>query len=138
MDSFNKKFKINQLLIATVGAWRVSLRPEQPTVGSLVLSLGRKCTSFSDLTEKEAIDLGRAFKLIESKLNNTFQPQKINYLALMMLDEQVHYHVLPRYQGIVEVGLREMQDSCWPRIHDLKPLNISDSELKIIKALLDE
>lgn len=139
MKEFNKKFRVQELLIAQVGAWNISLRPQQPTVGSLVLSLARKCDSFADLTEVEAVDLGRSFKVIERLFDSTFKPQKINYLALMMVDNQVHYHVLPRYKGPVSVDDQEYHDKCWPVAHDLKPLNqIGDAELGVIYKKLKE
>lgn len=137
MKEFNKKFRVQEFLIAQVGAWNISLRPQQPTIGSLILSLSRKCAAFSELTEQEAIDLGKAFKLIEGMLKNTFNPQKINYLALMMVDNQVHYHVLPRYEGVVKINNTEYKDHCWPVPHDLKPLEgISANVLDIIKEQL--
>lgn len=126
MKEFNKKFRVQELLIAQVGAWNISLRPQQPTIGSLILSLSRKCAAFSELTEQEAIDLGKAFKLIEGMLKNTFNPQKINYLALMMVDNQVHYHVLPRYENVIEINDKAFSDKCWPVAHDLKPLTELD------------
>lgn|SRR5690625_692883 len=139
MKEFNKKFRVQELLIAQVGAWNISLRPQQPTIGSLILSLGRKCAAFSELTEQEAIDLGKAFKQIESMLKNTFNPQKINYLALMMVDNQVHYHVLPRYEGVVKIDDTEYKDHCWPVAHDLKPLeSINEQELLKIQSVLVE
>ena len=33
----------------------------------------------------------------------TFDHQKINYLALMMVDPHVHFHVIPRYSGSREL-----------------------------------
>lgn len=139
MEEFNKKFCVQELLIAQVGTWNISLRPQQPTIGSLILSLGRKCIAFSELTEQEAIDLGKAFKRIESILKNKFKPQQVNYLALMMVDNQVHYHVLPRYEGVVKINNTEYKDHCWPVAHDLIPLeNIADHELELIKKLLKD
>lgn len=139
MKEFRNKFRIDELMIAQVGAWNISLRPKQPTIGSLILSLSRECESFSELTELEAIDLGKAFKLIEEMLRNTFNPQKINYLALMMVDNQVHYHVLPRYENSVNIKDKEYKDLCWPVAHDLRPLeNITDHELEFIKKYLKD
>jgi len=36
---------------------------------------------------------------IESALGSFVQYQKLNYLMLMMVDPQVHFHVIPRYEG---------------------------------------
>ena len=123
MEKFNQKFRVEELLIGRVGAWNISLRPQQPTIGSLILSLSRKCPSFSELTEQEAIELGQSFKEIEKLLGRAFSPQKINYLALMMVDNQVHYHVLPRYAAPIVVDGVEYEDKCWPMPHNLEPID---------------
>lgn len=136
MEAFNKKFKIDELLITQVGNWKISLRPKQPTIGSLVLSLARPCPAFSDLTEDEAKDLGKAFKIIEKLYLSTFKPQKINYLALMMVDEQVHYHVLPRYKHNVEFDGKQYEDACWPVAHDLKSKDLPESALSQIHSYM--
>lgn len=119
MQEFNKKFQIDELLIDQIGNWKISLRPEQPTIGSMVLSLARPCPVFSKLTEEESKDLGKAFKVIERLYLITFKPQKVNYLALMMVDEQVHYHVLPRYENSVEFDGNLCVDQWWPKPVDL-------------------
>src|SRR5690554_4574115 len=98
MKEFREKFKIESLEIKQVGSWIISLRPKQVTLGSMILSLDRKCPHFSELTAEEGEELSEAFKMLEDLLRSTFSPDKINYLALMMLDEQVHFHVIPRYK----------------------------------------
>ena len=47
---------------------------------------------------------------IERALRATFDHQKINYLALMMVDPHVHFHVIPRYSGS-----REFEGSTFAR-----------------------
>src|SRR5690554_7574738 len=65
---------------------------------------------------------------------NTFNPPKINYLALMMVDNQVHYHVLPRYEGVVKINNTEYKDHCWPVAHDLKPLERSEEHTSELQS----
>lgn len=114
MDEFMKKFKIEELLLAKVGAWNVSLRPEQVTLGSIILSLDRPCPTLAGITSKEGEELSEAFEVIEQLFRNTFKPNKLNYLALMMVDHQVHFHVIPRYESSVLFENVEFQDVSWP------------------------
>jgi len=129
MKDFNEKFQIEKLLIKQIGNWKISLRPKQVTLGSLILSLDRLCPTFSDLTEVEGRDLILAFREIELLFQKTFTPQKVNYLALMMVDEQVHYHVIPRYETDVVWNELVFKDKDWPK----PPSILSTLELDEIK-----
>lgn len=122
MDAFIEKFKIKELLIVKVGCWNISLRPAQITLGSLVLSLDRPCREMSGLTEDESRDLGQAFKVIQEILTKAFKPDKINYLALMMVDHQVHFHVIPRYESERPFEGISYVDKDWP-----KPPNVLEA-----------
>lgn len=131
-ESFIEKFKLEQLLIFRVGSWIISLRPQQPTIGSMVLTLDRSCEHLGELSEDEAKDLGTAYHEIEKLLDKTFKPDRINYLALMMVDNQVHFHVIPRYGKAVEINGMEYQDKNWPGPPSLDPLEIESSTLDAI------
>ena len=129
-ESFSKKFRLEEFALKTVGgSWIISLRPQQITLGSLVLTLNRKCPKLSLITENEAKGLGLAFETIESMLANTFKPDKLNYLSLMMLDEQVHFHVIPRYEQKVFFDGSKFVDTDWPKPPSLSPINFDDNKL---------
>jgi|SRR5690606_6430734 diadenosine tetraphosphate (Ap4A) HIT family hydrolase len=119
MDDFKQKFDIDNLTIKRVGPWVISLRPVQVTISSLILSLDRECYDIGDLTDSESQELGRAFKTIKEIYANTFSPDKVNYLLLMMVDKQVHFHVIPRYERDVIFMDRRFRDEHWP-----KPANV--------------
>ena len=97
-SEFISKFRLLDFEIKKVGSWIISLRPQQPTLGACVITLNRECEKLSSLTEKEGLELSLTFKEVERILAATFKPDKINYLALMMVDNQVHFHVIPRYE----------------------------------------
>lgn len=139
LELFKKKFNIEELFIGKIGDWVISLRPEQLTLGSLVLSLNRSCESLGDLTPAESKDLAMAFSTIDDIFLRTFNPDKINYLALMMVDNQVHFHVIPRYKSKVEFNGSLYSDNCWPKAHDLNTvisLSCADSK-KLVEVLSD-
>jgi len=135
-EDFIVKFKLIQLEIKRVGAWIISLRPHQPTLGACVITLNRECEKLSNITEQEGAELTLAFKEIEKILNATFKPDKINYLALMMQDNQVHFHILPRYSNDKFFENQNFIDINWPEQPSLEPIVIDDFLLqKILKKL---
>jgi len=139
MDDFKDKFRIEELQIKKLNYWTVSLRPHQVTIGSLILSLNRKCPHLGDITEKEGQELSEAFKMVEKMLQVTFKPDKINYLALMMIDNHVHFHIIPRYHKLVIFNDQNYKDRDWPRPPLIEyNLNISDATLIEIKKFLVE
>lgn len=94
-----EKFGYPRSLVAEVGAWSVLVRPKQPTLGSLVLVCREEATAFSDLSPQAFSDLGAAIGAIEPCLSAFVKYARINYLMLMMVDPDVHFHVIPRYDG---------------------------------------
>lgn len=132
---FEEKFKIKELTLYESEYWIISLRPQQSTLGSLVLSAKRDCVVLSELTNEETEELSTVFKLIETKLKQTFEYDKINYLALMMIDNHVHFHIIPRYATPKIFCGREYVDKTWPTPPDIL-LNIVDT--KALSNLYDE
>ena len=99
MNETIRKFGYPATLIAQFDHWVVLLRPAQPTLGALVLAAKSDATAFGDLAAEAHAELAIATKAIESALAQAVGYAKINYLMLMMVDPQVHFHVLPRYEG---------------------------------------
>ena len=73
-----------------------------------------------EVTSPQAFaELARVTSDIESSLS-AFRPfQKINYLMLMMVDKDVHFHVLPRYEEVQEFRGQAFPDPGWPAVPDL-------------------
>lgn len=136
--SFQDKFGLPHNLVWSSGHWHVSVRPKQPTVGSLVLSLQRPCERLAEITGEEAADLSAAFAAIERALGAAYSPDKVNYLALMMVDPHVHFHVLPRYADERTVRGHAHRDAAWPGPPDLAPLPLSSEDLAEVKQVLTE
>ena len=95
--------------------WSVLVRPEQVTAGSLVLCARSEATRFGALPAPAYAELGRATADIETALAAAVDFEKINYLMLMMVDPQVHFHVVPRYGGARTVCGLTIEDTGWPR-----------------------
>jgi diadenosine tetraphosphate (Ap4A) HIT family hydrolase len=113
------KFGYPASLVAQYRHWIVLLRPDQPTLGSLVLAGTGEERRFSDLPAGAFAELGEAVGDIERALEATVRPQKLNYLMLMMVDPHVHWHVVPRYEGRREAFGLGIDDSGWPKMPQL-------------------
>lgn len=131
---FQEKFRTNDLKIYETDYWIWSLRPGQCTVGASILSLKRYTERLSDITEKESTDYVNIIKVIENTLHEVFSYDKINYLMLMMVDAQTHYHVVPRYSKEIKFKGIKWVDKGWPALPILTA-NIYDD--KVLFAIKD-
>lgn len=108
------KFGWPRTRIAETEHWGVMLRPDQPTLGALVLACKQPVAAFGDVDAAGHADLGRAVKAVERMLKATVDYEKLNYLMLMMVDPDVHFHVIPRHGAPKTFGALEFADAGWP------------------------
>jgi diadenosine tetraphosphate (Ap4A) HIT family hydrolase len=109
-----EKFGHPGSVVAEIGAWTVQVRPKQPTLGSLVLISREPATAFAEISPEGFADLGRAVAAVERALKAFVKYDRINYLMLMMVDPDVHFHVIPRYDGARSFEGRPFPDAGWP------------------------
>lgn len=112
------RFGGDNTLIADYRFWGVQARPQQATLGALILLAHGEVQSFARLAPGAHAELARVTVDIETVLRR-FDYRKINYLMLMMVDPHVHFHVLPRYDGPVAFGGHSFTDPGWPGPPDL-------------------
>lgn len=109
-----EKFGYPDTLIREYEYWSVQLRPEQVTLGSLVLCNNEPVTQFSQVSTGAFTELQYVISGIEAALANQFDYDKINYLMLMMIDPDVHFHVIPRYAAGPSFKGITFEDAGWP------------------------
>ena len=109
-----RKFGYPRTLVAETPHWLVLVRPQQPTYGALVLVCKDDAKAFSDLSSAAFTDLKQAVDGIEALLRHTVAYERINYLMLMMVDLDVHFHVLPRHENHRQYGGHTFKDMGWP------------------------
>lgn len=109
-----RKFGYPESCIAQTPSWLVLLRPQQVTLGSLVLVCREPVTAFGDVSVQAMAALPPVLKNIERLLKDEVHYQKINYLMLMMVDPDVHFHIFPRYEGAREYHGLSLTDAGWP------------------------
>ena len=114
------KFGYPETLIKELNHWVVLLRPAQVTLGSLVLAAKGEATAFSALPAEAFTELAEAVAAIETALPSFSNYERINYLMLMMVDPNVHFHVFPRYEGARRWNGTDFPDEGWPGVPQLK------------------
>lgn len=130
MNATLEKFGDPATRLASYDHWAVLLRPQQVTLGAMVLICTDPVTQFSALSADAFADLQRAVAGIERTLAQTLRPDKINYLMLMMVDPDVHFHVLPRYGAPREFAKLSFSDAAWPGPPDLRAGNETSAETR--------
>lgn len=129
MNETRKKFGDPATRVREFGTWVVLLRPRQVTLGSLVLVSKERAAAFPSLSREAFAELREATRQLERALLRAFSYDKINYLMLMMVDPDVHFHVLPRYSRSRSFAGREFHDPGWPGPPDLSRVNETDDGL---------
>ena len=114
MNQTIEKFGYPETLIKEFEHWVVLLRPDQVTLGSLVLAATGDATAYGDLPREAFAEQREVVAAIESALRLFTQYERINYLMLMMVDPNVHLHVIPRYSEARSWNGREFPDAGWP------------------------
>jgi diadenosine tetraphosphate (Ap4A) HIT family hydrolase len=99
----------------------VLVRPSQPTLGALVLVCKEPADAFSALSPAAFADLRHAVSGVEQALSAFVGYDRINYLMLMMVDRDVHFHVIPRYDGERSLDGQAFPDHGWPGAPKLSP-----------------
>jgi diadenosine tetraphosphate (Ap4A) HIT family hydrolase len=108
------RFGYPDTLIREYGHWLVLLREPQATLGSLVLCAKSEATEFSALPVEAHAEMAKVVCEIEHALKAAFDYDKINYLMLMMVDPNVHFHVIPRYSQAQSACGLTIADPGWP------------------------
>ena len=113
------RFGYPDTLIKDYEHWVVLLREPQPTLGSLILCAKADVTEFSALPAEAFAEKAVVIGDIERVLKAAFTYDKINYLALMMVDPNVHFHVIPRYAEPRSACGLAIKDGGWPALPQL-------------------
>jgi diadenosine tetraphosphate (Ap4A) HIT family hydrolase len=113
--------------VAQTAYWTVLLRPRQPTLGALVLVCRENVTAFSAVSAPAFADLQQIVQRVEGCLRQVVAYERVNYLMLMMVDPDVHFHVIPRYSQPRELAGQVFADAGWPGPPALEPAVVPDA-----------
>jgi len=129
-NSTEAKFGDPDTRIAQTDCWTVLLRPKQPTLGSLVLVCREPVQQFPALSSAAFLDLQYVTRHVEGMLRKVVGYERINYLMLMMVDPDVHFHVIPRYSDIRQHAGVGYPDAGWPGPPQLEPSVVPDAQAR--------
>jgi len=133
------RFGYPETLIREYEHWLVLLREPQATLGSLVLCAKSGAIEFSDLPIEAYVEMGTVVREIEHALKAAFAYDKINYLMLMMVDPNVHFHVVPRYSEARSACGLTIPDPGWPALPQLgEARDITSVQRDALRAYISE
>jgi diadenosine tetraphosphate (Ap4A) HIT family hydrolase len=89
----------------------------------MILACKEEATCFPEISPQAFGELKIVMHDIELNLRRMVHFDKINYLALMMVDPHVHFHVVPRYAGERKFGTLDIPDRGWPKHPDLSSVH---------------
>ncbi len=124
-----KKFGYPGSLVREYEHWLVLVRPEQVTLGALILIEKSGAHSFSKVPPESFVEFGQVVTDAENILATEFQYDKLNYLMLMMADPEVHFHLIPRYSKGRFFSSINFEDSGWPALPALDRVNEVPDEI---------
>lgn len=131
------KFNYPDSVIYEYNSWIVLMRPQQVTLGSLVLACKGEYGSLAEVPADVYSELSVITSHIEKTLSRLFRYDRINYLLLMMRDKYVHFHVIPRYASEREMIGKIFNDRAWPMPPDItKPLDVTEGDIMSLTALI--
>ncbi|MGD8976822.1 MAG: HIT family protein [Gammaproteobacteria bacterium] len=119
MNATMEKFGYPDTLVRDYPLWSVQLRPKQATFGALVAICKEPARRFGELSVAAFTELRQVTSDMEAALAQGLECAKLNYLMLMMVDPDVHFHVLPRYPGPREFRGVSFTDPGWPGPPDI-------------------
>jgi len=123
-----RKFGYPDSTVKEFQNWIILLRPQQLTLGSMVLVCKEPATTFSAVSTEAFTELQQVTKEVERGLQGAFTYDKINYLMLMMVDPHVHFHVVPRYSQERTFEGQKFYDYAWPGPPDFSRGNQTKEE----------
>ncbi|HEV2594170.1 MAG TPA: HIT family protein [Sphingomicrobium sp.] len=128
MNPTIEKFGYPATLLREFEHWLILLRPAQVTLGSLVLAAKSNATSYAELSSEAFAEQADAVRSIERSLSLFTRFERLNYLMLMMVDPNVHFHVIPRYSEPRMWQGMEFPDFGWPGVPRLDSAVKLDTE----------
>ena len=117
--------------------WVVLFREKQVTIGSvIIMSKQLEADSLGEVSAEAWAEFALVCKETEALITGLFGAEKFNYLALMMIDPEVHFHVIPRYSKTVLFEGDEYIDPDWPLATQRVAMKLSQTQRDSIQKAL--
>jgi diadenosine tetraphosphate (Ap4A) HIT family hydrolase len=95
--------------------------------------------AFADVSAAGFAGLAQVVRGAETALRAVTGYERINYLMLMMVDPDVHFHVIPRYSTPREFAGQAFPDAGWPGPPALEPAVVAEPAVRaaLLARLVD-
>jgi len=124
-----QKFGYPGSVICDFDHWVVLIRPVQVTLASAVIAAKSDVVSFGALRPDQMAELSSVIQRFESVVAGGFGAEKFNYLGLMMVDPNPHFHAIPRYRAPVSYLDKWFTDERFPKPPALDVVNECSIEM---------
>ena len=112
---FAGRFNRPDLVIKEFKYWVVIIREKVVTLGSSIFILKSGKPFLKDVSKDEMAEFSEVCKWFEEVTTNLYGAVKWNYLAMMMKDEFVHFHAIPRYADNISKYDIVWEDKDYPK-----------------------
>jgi diadenosine tetraphosphate (Ap4A) HIT family hydrolase len=137
MNETIKKFGYPSNVLREYDHWVVLIRPIQITAGCMVLACKEYAISMSQVSSTAFAELSVVTKEIEESLKQAFALEKINYVLLMMVDKNVHFHIIPRYSEDKLFFGTTFTDPGWPQKPKMEnTIDLTDEQFDRLRKYL--
>lgn len=119
MNPTLERFAYPQALVHEYEHWVVLIRPVQITPLSCVIAARADVHSLGELSPAAGAELPTVIGDYEATVRRIVPAEKFNYLALMMVDPNPHFHAIPRYPRPIVMGARPFTDTGYPKPPDI-------------------
>lgn len=129
MLEYAGRFSKPELMIKQGKYWSIVFRESTTTLGNCILICNRECPTFGDLKPEEMDEFPAMCSWYENKIKSLYGAVKFNYIAMMMIEEFVHFHIIPCYNepkekyGITWVDQDWLKDQKWVKLKFPTTLN---------------
>jgi len=130
---FAGRFNKPELVLKEFKHWVIILRENVVTLGSTIIILKSGKPFLKDVSSEEMAEFSEVCKWFENKTKELYGAEKWNYCAMMMKDEFVHFHAIPRYSKNINMYDREWIDEDWPKATKLNKIEVADGTFMKIK-----
>ena len=136
MLEFAGRFSNPDLLIKQGKFWSIVFREGTTTLGNVVIILNRECPSMAEVLPEEMAEFAELSAWYENKVKKLYGAVKFNYACFMMVENFVHFHVIPRYDKPVDAYGFTFVDSDWPKRSNFGKLDVPAEVKEQIKNAL--
>jgi diadenosine tetraphosphate (Ap4A) HIT family hydrolase len=137
MNPTLERFGYPNSVVKEFDHWIVLIRPVQTTPLSCIIAARAEVTSLGELSPLAGAELPLVIRGFETAVKRIAPAVKFNYLALMMVDPNPHFHAIPRYAAPLDLCGSLYGDIAFPKPPDaLCGLKVDTATLKEWQDLL--